>query len=72
MTSSSRRERFFAAKLRQLGYRIVELDARLALAEIEMRAGQTAEARAHLAAVEADAKSVGSNLVARKAVLSRG
>jgi DNA-binding winged helix-turn-helix (wHTH) protein/tetratricopeptide (TPR) repeat protein len=55
------------AKSRELGYRGVELDARLALAEIEMKAGQTAAGRAHLAAIEADAKSKGYNLIARKA-----
>jgi ATP/maltotriose-dependent transcriptional regulator MalT len=55
------------AKSRELGYRGVELDARLALAEIEMKAGQTAAGRAHLAAIEADAKAKGYNLIARKA-----
>jgi eukaryotic-like serine/threonine-protein kinase len=60
------------AKSRTLGYRIVELDARLALAEIEMKSGQTAEGRAHLAAIEADAKARGYNLVARKAGIARG
>jgi DNA-binding winged helix-turn-helix (wHTH) protein/tetratricopeptide (TPR) repeat protein len=55
------------AKSRDLGYRGVELDARLALAEIEMKAGQTAAGRAHLAAIEADAKAKGYNLIARKA-----
>ncbi len=55
------------AKSRELGYRGVELDARLALAEIEIKAGQTAAGRAHLAAIEADAKAKGYNLIARKA-----
>jgi cytochrome c-type biogenesis protein CcmH/NrfG len=55
------------AKSRVLGYRGVELDARLALAEIEMKAGQTAAGRAHLAAIEADAKAKGYSLIARKA-----
>jgi DNA-binding winged helix-turn-helix (wHTH) protein/Tfp pilus assembly protein PilF/TolB-like protein len=55
------------AKSRELGYQGIELDARLALAEIEMRAGQTTGGRTHLAAVEADAKAKGYNLVARKA-----
>ena len=31
------------AKARELGFGIVELDARLALSEIEMKAGQTTE-----------------------------
>jgi tetratricopeptide (TPR) repeat protein len=59
------------AKSRELGYRLVELDARLALAEIEMKSRQTAEGRAHLAAIEADAKAIGYNLVARKAATPR-
>jgi DNA-binding winged helix-turn-helix (wHTH) protein/Tfp pilus assembly protein PilF/TolB-like protein len=59
-------------KSRELGYQGIELDARLALAEIEMKAGQVTAARAHLAAIEADAKGKGYNLVARKAVLARG
>ncbi|MGC9990334.1 MAG: tetratricopeptide repeat protein [Terriglobales bacterium] len=59
------------AKSRGLGYRLVELDARLALAEIEMKSRQTAEGRAHLAAIEADAKAIGYNLVARKAATPR-
>ena len=56
------------AKSRELGYRLIELDARLALAELEMKAGQTAEGRAHLNAIEAEAKAIGYNQVARKAV----
>jgi tetratricopeptide (TPR) repeat protein len=60
------------AKSRELGYQGVELDARLVLAEIEMKAGQTTEGRAHLAAVEADAKAKGYILVARKAAIARG
>jgi DNA-binding winged helix-turn-helix (wHTH) protein/tetratricopeptide (TPR) repeat protein len=60
------------AKSRALGYCIVELDARLALAEIEMKSGQTAEGRTHLAAIEADAKTKGYLLVARKADIARG
>jgi tetratricopeptide (TPR) repeat protein len=60
------------AKSHQLGYGIVELDARLALAEIEIKVGQTAEGRAHMAAVEADAKAKGYNLVVRKAASARG
>ncbi len=59
------------AKSRALGYQGIELDARLALAEMEIKAGQTAEGRAHLAAIESDAKAKGYNLVARKAALAR-
>lgn len=60
------------AKSRELGYQGVELNARLALAEIEMKAGQLAAGRAHLVAIEADAKAKGYNLVARKAAIARG
>jgi eukaryotic-like serine/threonine-protein kinase len=60
------------AKSRELGYQGIELDARLALAEIEMKEGQTAAGRAHLAAIEAEAKAKGYNLVAHKAAIPRG
>jgi DNA-binding winged helix-turn-helix (wHTH) protein/tetratricopeptide (TPR) repeat protein len=59
-------------KSRELGYRCVELDARLALAEIEMKDGQMAAARAHLAAIDSDAKAKGYLLVARKAARVHG
>jgi eukaryotic-like serine/threonine-protein kinase len=59
------------AKSGELGYVGVELDARLALAEIEMKAGQTATGRSHLTAIEADANARGCNLVARKAAKAR-
>jgi DNA-binding winged helix-turn-helix (wHTH) protein/tetratricopeptide (TPR) repeat protein/TolB-like protein len=60
------------ARSRELGYQGIELEARLALAGIEMRAEQVAAGRAHLAVIEADAKAKGYNLVARKAALARG
>jgi ATP/maltotriose-dependent transcriptional regulator MalT len=60
------------AKSRELGYLGIELDARLATAEIEMKAGQMTGGRAHLAAIEADAKIKGYNLLARKAATARG
>jgi eukaryotic-like serine/threonine-protein kinase len=60
------------AKSRELGYRGVELDARLTLAEIEMKEGQTATGRAHLAAIESDAKANGYHLVARQAARVHG
>ncbi len=59
------------AKSRELGYVGIELDARLALGEIEMKAGQTTAGRAHLATLETDAKAKGYNLIARKAALAR-
>ncbi len=60
------------AKSRELGYQGIELDARLAIAEIEMKAGQLTAGRAHLATIEADAKAKGYKLVARKAAVARG
>jgi len=59
-------------KSRELGYMGIELDARLALAEIEMKSGQTTAGREHLTAIEADAKAKGYNLIARKAATVRG
>ena len=59
-------------KSRELGYMGIELDARLALAEIELKTGQTATGRDHLTAIEADAKTKGYNLIARKAATARG
>jgi tetratricopeptide (TPR) repeat protein len=59
-------------KSRELGYMGIELDARLALAEIEMKAGQSAAGRAHLTAIEADARAKGYTLIARKAATVRG
>jgi eukaryotic-like serine/threonine-protein kinase len=58
-------------KARELGYAEVELEARLALAEIEMKSGQATAGREHLTAIEADAKTKGCNLVARKADAAR-
>jgi eukaryotic-like serine/threonine-protein kinase len=58
-------------KSRALGYMGTALDARLALAEIEIKAGQTTAGRAHLTAIEADAKAKGYNLIARKAATAR-
>jgi eukaryotic-like serine/threonine-protein kinase len=60
------------AKSRELGYVGIELDARLALAEIEMKTGQSAAGRAHLTAIEAEAKPRGYLLIARKAAMARG
>jgi tetratricopeptide (TPR) repeat protein len=60
------------AKSRELGYLGIELDARLALAEIEMKAGQMAAGRAHLAVIEGDANTKGYNLIARKAAMAHG
>jgi DNA-binding winged helix-turn-helix (wHTH) protein/tetratricopeptide (TPR) repeat protein len=59
------------AKSRELGYEGVELEARLAFAEIETKSGQATAGRAHMAALEADAKAKGYLLIARKAALAR-
>jgi len=59
-------------KSQEMHYQGIALDARLALAEIEMKAGQITAGRAHLAMIEADAKAKGYNLVARKAAVARG
>ena len=59
-------------KSREMGYMGIEFDARLALGEIEVKLGQTMAGRAHLAALETDAKSKGYNLIARKAAAARG
>ena len=56
-------------KSRELGYAGIELDARLALAEIEMTVGQATAGRAHSATIETDAKTKGYNLIARKVVI---
>jgi DNA-binding winged helix-turn-helix (wHTH) protein/tetratricopeptide (TPR) repeat protein/TolB-like protein len=58
-------------KSRELGYMGIELGARLALAEIEMKSGQVTTGRAHLATLEADAKAKGYLLIARKASTTR-
>lgn len=58
-------------KSRELGYMGIELDARLALAEIEMKTGQITAGRAHLTAIEANARAKGYNLIARKAATAR-
>jgi tetratricopeptide (TPR) repeat protein len=59
-------------KSRELGYQGIELDARLALAEIEMKTGQITAGRAYLTVIESDAKAKGYNLIARKAATARG
>jgi DNA-binding winged helix-turn-helix (wHTH) protein/tetratricopeptide (TPR) repeat protein len=60
------------SKSRELGYQGIELDARLALAETEIKEGQVTAGRAHLADIEVDAKAKGYTLVARKAAITRG
>ncbi len=60
------------AKSRELGYQGIELDARLALAEIEMKAGQITAGRAHLPRSRRTPKPKATTSVARKAALARG
>jgi eukaryotic-like serine/threonine-protein kinase len=52
---------------RKSGYVGEELEARLARAEIEMKAGKAASARYHLTALEKEARAKGFGLVAQKA-----
>ena len=47
-------------------------DARLALAEIEMKSGQAPAARAHLESLEKDTNAKGFSLIAKKAARERG
>jgi hypothetical protein len=56
----------------KLGYIGIELGARLALAEIEMKTGQTTAGRAHLTAIETAAKAKGYNLITRRVAIARG
>ncbi len=58
------------ASTRKFGYRIYELRTRLALAEVELWSG-AASARAHLGALETDARSQGVLLVANQAKVLR-
>jgi eukaryotic-like serine/threonine-protein kinase len=59
------------AKSHEKGYLGIELEARLALAEIELKMEQNPAGRAHLIAIEADAKAKGYNLIAQKAAIAR-
>jgi ATP/maltotriose-dependent transcriptional regulator MalT len=73
--SSSQVDRAEAAKAlhqtiieaRKVGLVSEELEARLALAEMEFASGETACAHAYLLAVEKDATQLGSELISRKA-----
>jgi eukaryotic-like serine/threonine-protein kinase len=55
------------SEAKRRGYLGVELEARLAAAEIEMKTGQKALAKSHLATVEKDARAHGFGLLAQKA-----
>lgn len=56
------------AEAKKYGFVGYQLQARLALGEIEMRSGKTTAGHVHLAALEKDATAKGFLLVARKAV----
>ncbi len=60
------------AESHRRGYGIVELDARFALAEIEIKAGQTVQGRSRLAAIQEEGKAKGYNLLVRKAAAVSG
>jgi hypothetical protein len=55
------------AEARKLGYFGIELEARLALGEIEVKSGVLTRGRAQLQTVERDASQKGFVLLARKA-----
>jgi tetratricopeptide (TPR) repeat protein len=57
------------AETKKAGFVGYELEARLALAEIQLRSARTATAQARLAAVEKDARSKGFLLIAHKAAI---
>lgn len=59
------------AECRKYGYLGGELEARLALGELELRMGKVSEGRAHLFTLEKDATAKGFKLIAAKAAASR-
>ena len=65
------RLRDVAAQASKSGYYSLELEARLAEAEIEMRSGQANLGRDHLARVEHDASTNGFGLIAQRSAVAR-
>jgi hypothetical protein len=57
------------AKARRYGFANYELEARLALGQIELESGNPAAAHRELEALAADARARGFNLIAHKTVL---
>lgn len=55
------------SEARKYGFANYQLEARLAIGEIELKAGQKAAGRIHLQALERDARAKGFGLIARKA-----
>jgi hypothetical protein len=60
------------AEANLLGLRQYQFEARLALGEMERKSSETAAGRARLQALEKDAASYGSLLIARKARATLG
>ncbi len=60
------------AKSRELGYMGIELNARLALAEMEIKTRKTAAGGAHLPAIETDARAKSPSPIARRVAIARG
>jgi serine/threonine protein kinase/tetratricopeptide (TPR) repeat protein len=59
------------AEATRLGFVPYQYEARLALGELEMNSGQTTAGRAHLTALEKDARAKGFLLIARKAAAAK-
>jgi hypothetical protein len=70
--AASKRLEEIAAEARRTGLKVYELEALLALGELERRSARAAAGRARLRAVEAEARALGLNLVARRASASAG
>jgi len=70
--SAARKElSLIISKSHELGYEGIELDARLALGEMEIKTGNVDGGRQRLAVLEKDARAAGFALVARKAAAGR-
>jgi len=69
---ATRNLRLAINEAQKAGFFIRQLEANLALAEIEAKSGKKTEARALLQSVEKDARSKGYLLIARKAAIDRG
>lgn len=69
--SATKRLMEIASEARQRGYLEVELQARLAAAELEMKADLKGPAQLHLTAVETEARAKGFALLAQKAAAAR-
>jgi serine/threonine protein kinase/tetratricopeptide (TPR) repeat protein len=70
-TAASKQLASLVSQAKKSDYVGEEFDARLAIAEIELKAGATASARSHLTALEKEARTKGFGLVAQKAAALR-